>query len=325
MNSKILLIGFAVALVTIGCGMGSEDPPIPKTDIGPSTTDNGTTPTKMQAPSVDPIPNTICSDSVPLQGAAVPGASVFVMGGLATSGIATDAHPTTGRFCIDVPLKKGSVNTIEVRAQDPVLGVSEPTTVSVTHGGTCQDDVTPPPDPPKSKNIALNLPVRTSKSEDKGNPGFLTDGNSSTVAVYSGGSWTSDANIWLTMKLEKLMAVEKIVVRWRDNSSSSEHQYAVKYKVLISTKSDPGDPNLDNGYWTPVAEVTSGDGGVDTFDLKTTKPQAQHVAVWLQQDGASYTWSETFAVAEIEVWDVPKTVTPIPTTQTNTCANIGAK
>jgi hypothetical protein len=332
MNSKSLL-SLLAATLWIGCGMGDELPPQLQPDSGVTPKSDGTTVKKLAPPVVDALPTTVCSDSVPLQGTAVAGVSVFVMGGLATSGIATDANPTTGRFCIDVPLKKGAVNTLEVRAQDPILGLSEAVTVKVTHGGTCTDDVpAPTPTPAKSQNVALGVKAKTSVVPSQGNDGFITDGKPSTIMQLDvGSSWYNpfaDTEGWATIKLDKLTEIEKIVVKWRDSSTSGgENHYGKKFKVLVSAMSDPGDPNVKNGYWTEVGDVPEGTGGTNTFDLKSTKPIAQHVALWLMQDGAQPfgNWYEYYAIAELEVWDAPKTTTPTPTNQTNTCANIGSK
>jgi hypothetical protein len=332
MNRKHL-VSLMAATLWIGCGMGDELPPTIHTDSGVPKTDTGTTPKKLAPPVVDALPNTVCSETVPLQGSAAAGVSVFVMGGLATSGLATDANPSSGRFCIDVPLKKGAVNTLEVRAQDPVLGLSEAVTVKVTHGGTCQDDVpNPPPTPPKSQNVALGIKGKASTSDMVGNEGFVTDGKTSTnMQVNIGSSWYCpwcDVEGWFTIKLDKLTEIEKVVVKWRDATGSTSLYYGSKFKILVSAMSDPGDPNIKNGYWTEVGDVTSGTGGTNTFDLKSTKPIAQHVAMWLMQDGSGNVtegWFEHFAISELEVWDAPKTTTPTPTNQTNTCANISGK
>jgi len=114
---------------------------------------------------------------------------------------------------------------------------------------------------------------------------------------------------WTMITLEKLVEVEKIVVRWRDAEGAGT-DFGREYKVLVSTVSEPPDPNLDDGYWVEIAAVTEGNGGMDLFDLAATRPLVKHVALWLQQD--AYPWTkefigkESFAVAEIEVWDAPK-------------------
>jgi len=43
---------------------------------------------------------------------------------------------------------------------------------------------------------------------------------------------------------------------------------------------------------------------------------------WMM-DGASWTWTEVFDLAEIEVWDVPKTGTTTTTPTYKTCSTTG--
>ncbi len=248
--------------------------------------------------------------------------AVFAFGGAATSGVATDAHPTTGAFCLPLTLVPGKANAIEVRVQDPVLGTSEAATLTVVQksctpeeslgtGGVVEE-------PAKSKNVAIGATGKSKDSPETGNLGFLTDGKSSTVAAWKGGSvWCNwcDYDGWVTIKLDRLYEVEKIVVRWRDSKGNGT-SFGKEYKVLVSPMSDPGDPNLKNGYWEEVGSTSSGDGGVDTYNLASKKPVVQHVALWLQQD--DYPWTkefvgkEEFAIAELEVWDAPKKSGPPP-------------
>jgi len=323
-SSSILQVAVTISLsLMIGCGMEEIQPPMVQTDSGVPKLDTQSTQT-LQKPMVDPLPNTACGDSVPIQGTAPAGASVFIVGG-GTSGLATDANPTTGRFCLDAPLKKGAINNFEIRAQDPDKGMSEPVKVTVTQSA-CKDDAPKTtPEQPKSKNVALGVTGTSSKTASEGNEGFLTDGKTSTYAKYSGGWGTGDFGGWVSIKLDKLYMLEKILVTWKD-SAGSGGDYGSDFSVLYSSMSDPGDPDLKNGYWT-VVDKKNGQGGTDTIDLKSSKPLVRHVAVWMKQDGNSWTWSETFSIAEIEVWDAPASSSPIPTgngSTTNTCAATGS-
>ena len=328
MKTRIAITIAGLSLLFAGCAAEQQTPsgPDPVTPNPTQPTNPDPTPSKLQKPVVDAVANTVCTDSVPIAGAAAPGASVFVVGGLATSGLATDAHPSSGRFCLDVTLKPGQENLLELRAQDPVLGLSEAVMVRVTHDKCgAGDDLPKDPAPTVSaKNVALGAKGSSSPSPSKGNESFLTDGDPKTVAEFSGGYLGFAFDGWTTIKLDKLVEVEKIVVRWRDTKGGSSEYFGKEYKVLVSSMSDPGDPNLDNGKWIEIKNISDGDGGMDKFDLKSSKPLAQHVAIWMKQDGSSWTWKETFAVSEIEVWNTPKTTTPPPSTATtNTCASMG--
>lgn len=319
----VMLAGLGLA--ASGCGLsdgGPTAPPVVHHDAGTPESD-AELPPAMQRPSVDPLPNSVCADSLPLQGTAPAGANIFVKGG-ATAGITTDAHPVTGRFCVDVPLLPAQTNTFEVRAQDPDLGMSEPTVVEVDHD-TCGDDVPDDtPEEPKSKNVALGASGFESEGSTYGNLGFLTDGDASTYVQYKGAVWDLNAyDGWVYITLDKLYMLEQIVLQWRDGQASGGTEYGSEYSVLVSSMSDPGDPSLTNGYWTEVATVTEGDGGTDTFDLSSSKPLVQHIAIWMRYDGTTNT-TETFSLAELEAWDVPKKTNPTtPTNQDQTCASIG--
>jgi hypothetical protein len=314
-----------------GCGFNDDQPPggnpLPQSDGGilPTSDGGGTSSHEMAPPVPDPLPPSVCTDSVAVQGTADPGASVIVFGG-ASSAVSTDAHPVTGRFCLDVPLVKNTTNTLQIRAQDPILGLSQPVTRTVNHSGSCGDDVPDTtPDQPKAKNIALGSTGKSKDTPEEGNVGFLTDGDAKTFVKFSGGMAFTSYGGWVYIKLDKVYTVGKIVVKWRDSNGNGE-EYGQGYKVLISPMSDPGDPDLKNGYWTTVADIQNGDGGTDDFDLKSSKPIAQYVALWLDNDGnGSITdWYDQFAISEIEVWDVPQTSAPVQPTQQNTCATLGS-
>jgi hypothetical protein len=149
------------------CGFADPEPaPIPADGGVSRASDSAGT---LQPPQVDPLPASVCAGSVPVQGSARPGVSVIVFGG-SVSAPSTDAHPVTGRFCIDVPLVKGTQNALQVRAQDPVIGISEPVSRAVEQKETCTDDVTEPTvDPVKSKNVALGETGASEHKPDKGN------------------------------------------------------------------------------------------------------------------------------------------------------------
>jgi hypothetical protein len=249
---------------------------------------------------------------------------VFAVGGLAASGVTKEAHPTTGRFCLDIPLQLGVTNRIEVRAKDPARGISDPSVVTVTQTSGCSTEPPePPPAPVPSKNVAHGVTPLSNVTPSEGNLALLTDGNESTTAVLDQPSWlpVGDAQVWLSLKLAQLTAVDRVVVKWRDSPSSGGY-YAEKYKILVSGSADPGSPSLVSGAWTVVEDVTQGAGGDEEFTL--TAPGVRHVALWLIEDASYIHPYEHFVPAEIEVWDVPAKTGSTEPTQTNTCASAGS-
>ena len=67
--------------------------------------------------------------------------------------------------------------------------------------------------------------------------------------------------------LDKVTEIERVVVKWRDSEGNGV-DYGSEYKVLYTSVTEPPDPNLDDGYWKTAASITTGTGGVETFDLK---------------------------------------------------------
>lgn len=321
MHRLISLAAVSLCWTTMGCGLSQDPEPPHQADSGPAKSDGIKTVAK---PTVDRPPEAVCGLTVPIQGNAAKGTSVFAKGGLEMSGIATDPNPATGRFCLDVRLKLGQDNLIEVRAMDPVLGESNPETVTVKQTTCGKDDGQPPVEQAQPQNVALGLKARTNLSPEQGNEGFITDGNAKTWAQFNTAFWTwGDPPVWITIKLAKLTELSSIVVKWRDGNGNGT-AYGQEYKVLISTVAEPGDPNVDNGMWTDIKSYEDGVGATNTVDLKSTKPSALHVALWLLHDGNNSLtgWEETYALSELEVWDNPKTSTT-PIGPANTCQNLG--
>jgi hypothetical protein len=275
-------------------------------------------------------PSTTCEKEVSIAGTAEAGATVFVIGGL--SPIATDPDPLTGRFCVPVQLNPGQTNELIVRAQHPDKGVSNPVTVTVvqnacTGGG---DDAAPQNtvEQEPSKNVALHAPVQSKDVPEEGNDSLITDNDTTTFALWADWPWvcwSTSYDGWVWVKLEKLTELKKIVIQWRD-AKGIGIGYGQEYKILISPMADPGEPSLTNGKWIELRNVIDGDGGKDTFNLDSEIPVAQHVALWLIQDGRSTVsnWtlcSNDFAVSEVQVWDMPKTVSsPSTPSKNNVCA-----
>jgi hypothetical protein len=306
---------------------GKTDPQTP----GHGTDPGSTTPQATQIPTVDQPPATVCTSSVAIQGSAGAGASVVVFGGAYTTP-PKDVDPTTGHFCIDVPLKEGQANQLEVRAHYSAAGkLSDPRTVSVTHT-TCTDkpdDAEPDkPKAPERTNVALGLVGKSSEAPALNNESYITDNKTSTFVEYNGGYGWGDYNGWVAIKLSKLVKLDEIVVHWRDTKGGTDEYFGVAYQVLVSPEANPGDPSLTTGHWVSLRQVTDGDGGVDKFDFSGQQPLAQHIALWLQQDGSGWTWTETFAISELEVWvsneQGPNIGSLGGTSESHTCAGIGA-
>ena len=310
-----VVLALALAGLAAGCGLEERDPggTTPVLDTG------YTPPTKVPAPSVDPLAQETCGSSIPITGKTADDTDVLVTGG------AENAHgkplPGSGRYCVDVKLNSKVSNTLSVFAHNTAGKLSTAVTVNVLQK-KCGDDVdagTPPP--PKPKNVGLGAKAMTSVTPKSGNVSMLTDGKTGTPVVLERFKMTGTADIWVKITLDKVSEVEKVVVRWRDGAGSGDKHYATVYRLLTAV-SPSTDPNITDGYWTEVSKITAGDGGTDTFDLKTQKPYLRHIALWLEEDGKSSPY-QTFALTEIEVWQTAPKSTKPPPPKTKTCATLG--
>ena len=320
-----VLLSSALGLAIMGCG--GIEPPAPYT---PPTGNNGNTdPNKnnnnnngktVQSPTVDSQSNSACTTSIPLTGRGPIGASILVKGG--DGDISTDTHSVTGRFCVDVKLYKNTMNTLKVYALDPQLGLSTPTSISIKQA-TCNTNPNPNPTPTEvSKNRALGGKVKSDETPKTGQVTAITDGDSTTFAQWTGGWLGAGADRRVQVDMGKLIEVDKIVIKWRHSANSSVQHYGSDYTIWVATGT-PGDLADDNSLWTKVKTIKAGNGGTETFNLKSQGLMIQHVGIIMDQDGASYTWSETFDLSEIEVWDVAtKSTTPTTDPKTKTCSDI---
>lgn len=311
------------AATLAACGIG-QAPPIPYTPPGGyggsgghggTGGTGGTDEPKDQAPAppiVDPVAAGTCGSSAPISGTAVPGVAIIIRGGSATGGTSTDPHPQTGRYCADVPLNKGQNNSLQLQAlgADGQLSAVVSITVmqkdcSASGNGDTGSGSEPVDD---SRNVALGAEVKALENPTLNNGTFITDGSETTFALYEGQkSWYGwDEPTWVTLKVDAVHIINKIVVRWRDSKGVGKGYYGRDYRVLVSSESNPGDASISNGRWVEVGTKSGGVGGTDIFYLQTTQPLAQHVALWLEADGAT-TNVEQFALAEVEVWNKPLT------------------
>lgn len=325
MAVSIRVFGLAVALLVIGtagCDSPSALPP-PNPDTRPATDGPQA---KLPTPILDRgrIPGQTCELEVGISGRATPGVSLIITGGAAASGVIGSANVVDGRFCVPIKLQAKRANQIQVVAQDEVLGLSDAATITVIQedcsggGGEFKDGGVTDGGGTPSHNVALGALGKARDVPDKGNLGFLTDGKISSWVSWSGAglpcNWC-DYKGWVMITLDELVEIQRIVIKWRDSEGNGT-DYGKEYKILYTAVTEPPDPNLDDGYWVVAKDITEGLGGVDLHDLKSIKPIAKHVALWLLQD--AYPWSkeftgeEVFAIAEIEVWDAPKGTGPPP-------------
>ena len=251
---------------------------------------------------LEPVENSTCHSTVALHGTATPDYTVLVTGGAKDQSVVADR--VLGTFCMDVKLKPGQPNHLEVFLFHPDKGLSGGHQVTVE-----QRHCKPPA--PVSTNVALGAKVVVNASAVKGKPGHLNDGKIGTVLVLEHSSvvyWIKP--VWAKIQLPKVAEVYMVKVRWRDKKGDPSLDFATKYRLLVALGSDPTDPNLASGYWTEIGSITAGQGGVDTFDLNKNMPLAQHVVLWMDDSASLNTINPAYALAEVEIWTVPKQAKP---------------
>jgi hypothetical protein len=244
--------------------------------------------------TLDSYTDPTCYALMPFRGTATGADRVVAQGG------ANAAQPAVvgsdGRFCIEVELQPSTQNTIIFSPVDVNGCPGQNLTKTITHQSCAGADA----GAPAVINVAQGKSVVTDASPSEGQNPYLTDGKTSTVVAYTGGWGWTDANIWVGVALGQPVLIEKIVVRWRD-SDGNGCDYGGKYKIAISAFSSPGKMDLNSGDWTQLEDITDGDGGDDSYSYASSKPLAQHVALLLKTNGCTG-WSETFAIAELEVY-----------------------
>jgi len=298
----------ALALLLFPWGCTADDPPTNTfdTSVPPDVTipdaPQGCPPPSSLTVALDTYPDPTCYPLQPFRGTAAGADRVVAQGG------AGAALPVTvgsdGRFCIEVLLSPDSLNSITFSPVDANGCPGQALVRTIEHKTCAQPDAGA-----TVINVAQGAAVVTESTPSKGQNGDMVDGKTETVVEYTGGWGWTDANIWVGIALGQPVELQKIVVRWRD-SKGSGCDYGGSYKIATSAYSDPGKMDLNSGMWTLLQEISAGDGGDDSFDLSSSKPLAQHVALLLQGNGCNG-WSETFAIAEVEVW-AKNPATPLP-------------
>ena len=133
-----------------------------------------------------------------------------------------------------------------------------------------------------AQNLAFQKPVTVSSSESSALLGLrAVDGNTTT-------RWGSDYSDpqWFSVDLNANFTIDRVVIHW-------EASYGKDYKIQLSS---------NNQQWTTVANVTNGNGGMDTHIF--TAQSARYVRMYGTQrntiNGAQYGYS----IYEFEVYGI---------------------
>jgi hypothetical protein len=308
-------IAVVVCLVFAACGElpapqrpdGLKDP----TDEVPG--DDIIDETPPAAPNLDSTPARYGYDTMPVRGYAEASASVFVEGGIGP--VAGDAD-FGGRFCLDVPLNKNVLQTLEVFAMDGEGLTSAGATLTVRHDPSLAESE---PQAAPVINLALGKNIIADADPKEGLLPAVTDNDPTTAVVMAAGF------IWID--LGGSFPIETIELVFPATEASDDDTFATEYILYTSSQTSPTVPPYDGAAgWAELADVYpgsmwgAGDGGTDTFEMDQPM-QVRFIAVYLLENNM-IDWfdSENIRLAELRVLgrddsDLPDTIL------TPTCAN----
>ncbi len=246
-GSRLLVCAVLASLLVLGCGTKGAEV------SGSSSNDDDTdTPGKPEAPNLD---EDRIAESTPLPyqtfwGYVAPAYRVEVMGGAEI--VSVNSDPADGRFCVEVPLNRDTVNHLRFYAIDFEGNRSEPTEVDVEHSSSLE---------PESQNLALLKQVSASSTSTtecpQCTPDKANDGSLSTWWENSANSiFNPDALIspqWWMIDLGDEFYIKNINLKWTQEKFGAK--YEIWYSLLdapLEPHNEPGASGQDFVYWEPV-------------------------------------------------------------------------
>lgn len=316
------------------CGLGEGGiPDLYPVDGGPGTgPSDPSKPVALATPILDPPTSAVtCAEEIAITGRAAPGQTVV---GTTPRGtwVAT-SNAQTGRFCVPVGLGAG-VNAISVyvmgdRGQSPAANQSVTRQAgcgaSAGHPGTGLPIVRTAASA-GGADSGTGAPVRVVKVVSEATPtqalpplagtaDAMVDGKIETFARYqteTAWDWdfkpVKDIPLQIHLALDKPSQVSSVKLVWREARASSGKTYASEYQVAVAAGASPGElpssgvSSSDPEGWQFVGSKLGGVGGEELVDLSGAKlPTVRSIVLRLVEDGHSFTWNETFELAEIRV------------------------
>jgi hypothetical protein len=300
-------------LLLLGIGCTAEPPPTMVYDQGgkpdvyakPDSPVGCPSPPTLGAPIVEQYPNPTAYALQPFRGSA-PGADLITARGGVGSAAPVKVG-SDGKFCIEVTLLPDSPNSVVFSPLDANGCPGRETVVSIMHKSVAKADA----GVSSIINVAKNAPVTSKTSAEEGALGNLVDGDKNSGAKFSFSDWWDptgaecDENTWIRIDLGKSYTVSKLKVVWGPNVGSD---YGQCYALLLSAKASPVDPDpAQASDWTVVKQDSAGDASELIVPLS---PQSARWAALVLYENGSTGISETFRVAELEVWGQDPNATP---------------
>jgi len=284
-----------------GSSTGTFKPPPP---VDMAEPDDG----RVAKPTLDAIPAITESSTVPIHGTGEPGSTVLIESSEGNA-VAADVQPT-GRFCVDLPLKKSTVNHFELRALDLNGNQSDPAKLQVEQRG---EPEAPSSTPRPALNMAIGGTVATTLDWNTGAASALVDGNASTAAGSWQRSWATTDNV--VVRLSGRRQIDKVRLRAPDDCPLT-----VPFKLYSSNLDAPSPPNVMPMAWTLLNDYTEDAGTDRLFTLHNSLPMT-HVAVmfdrgfiaWGDEDlncGNSF-FGAYYSFSEIQALSVANSIPPV--------------
>ena len=260
----------------------------------------------LAAPMPGPTPpSSYAYKIMPIRGSA-PGASL--VGAETTAGQAKLANVgSSGTFCIEVDLVKGTNNI-------KLYGVSSggcqgklSQAYPVSYSGS---DPSPDMGVVQPANLAKGKSITADSSPSSGSVTNVNDGSTTTSATFSFSDIeypeTCNKCAWVKVDLGKAYTVSKFRIRW---ASDANTDYARWYSILTAKSTPAQNPDCTvNAGWIMTHSET--DGQAVPKDIIVQPVAARYVVFQMCENKGTGT-SETFKLAEFEVWGVdPGATTP---------------
>ena len=269
-----------------------------------NTTCDGTAALSAPVPSPTP-PSSYAYKILPIRGTA-PGASM--VGAEATSGQAKLVSVgSSSTFCIEVDLVKGDnqIKLFGLNSNGCPGKLSQAYAVSYSGGGTSPDMGNTKP-----SNVGKGKTITSKPSPESGSLSSLNDGSTATSAKFSFSDYEvkekCDNCAWVKIDLGKAYTVSTFRIRW---ASDANNDYGKCHTILTAKSTPAQDPDCTvNAGWTVTHTETA--GIAVPKDITVQPVTARYVAFLMYENGASWP-TETFKLAEFEVWGVdPGATTP---------------
>jgi hypothetical protein len=306
------LVAGPVLLLLASCT--AKDPQTPKYDtqpprdlvIAPDYVPPGCpNPPTLAPPLLNPAAPAVTSYATqPLRGTcAAPGGNITSSGGVATASAPVGSG---GSFCIEVRLIQDALNTLNLTCVDNRGCPGSPKKIQITHKtlSTVDSGISSP------VNLARGQPITSLATPDSGRLGYVVDGDTKSQAVFSFWdielSGKCDRCTWVKVDLGKVYTINKFRIYWGPQAGSN---YAICYTLLLSSKAAPANPDCSSNIdWKAVVQETS--GVYQSKDITSFAAEGARWAALLMYENASSGLSETFHLAELEVWGQDPNATP---------------